>query len=189
MNSTTPTARPLILYIAMSLDGYIAQPNEDLGFLSIVEKEGEDYGYVELISKVDTVIMGRKTYEWVMRKVPEFPHADKQTYILTRTPRPAVGNIQFYTGSLPDLVQQLKASEGNSIFCDGGAEIVNELLRHTLIDEIILSVIPILVGDGTRLFHDNRPSQQLKLVQAKTYSTGLVQLHYIRPLEETKQPE
>lgn len=172
--------RPVILYIAMSLDGYIAQPNDDLSFLSLVEKEGEDYGYGELISQVDTVLMGRKTYDWVMGQVDEFPHADKQTFILTRTGRPAIGNITFYTGNLTDLVNQLKSTEGGSIFCDGGSEIVTELLHCDLIDEIRLSIIPVLVGNGIRLFQDHRPFQNLKLIQTRTYESGLTQLHYIR---------
>ena len=62
--------RKVILYIACSLDGYIAQPNDDLSFLSIVEKEGEDYGYADFIKKVDTVVLGRKTYDWIMKHVP-----------------------------------------------------------------------------------------------------------------------
>ncbi|HUW05943.1 MAG TPA: hypothetical protein VMW01_06765, partial [Williamwhitmania sp.] len=62
--------RKVVLYIAASLDGYIAKPNDDLSFLSIVQKEGEDYGYAAFISTVDTVILGRKTYEWVMRQLP-----------------------------------------------------------------------------------------------------------------------
>ncbi|MEI7504924.1 MAG: dihydrofolate reductase, partial [Paludibacter sp.] len=71
--------RKVILYIAMSLDGYIAKPNDDLSFLSMVQQEGEDYGYTDFVNTVDTVIMGRKTYDWVMTQVPEFPHNDKAT--------------------------------------------------------------------------------------------------------------
>ena len=173
-------SRKVILYIAMSLDGYIAKPNDDLSFLSIVQKPGEDYGYAEFISTVDTVIMGRKTYDWVMKQVPEFPHADKAAYIITRKPRPGRGNTFFYTYKLSDLVRELKSKPGKNIFCDGGAEIVNELLKNDLLDELIISVIPILVGNGTRLFKDNRPEQELVLVDAKSFDTGLVQLHYKR---------
>jgi dihydrofolate reductase len=71
--------RKVILYIAMSLDGFIARTGDDLSFLSIVEKQGEDYGYRDFINTVDTVIMGRRTYDWVLTQVDEFPHADKDT--------------------------------------------------------------------------------------------------------------
>jgi dihydrofolate reductase len=172
--------RQVILYIAMSLDGYIAKPNDDLSFLSIAEKEGEDYGYADFVSTIDTVILGRKTYDWVIKEVGEFPHADKNAYIITRTARPTIGKTVFYTGDLTDLVRKLKNENGKNIFCDGGAETVNELLNNDLLDELMISVIPILVGNGTRLFKDGRPEQKLKLVNIKTYDTGLTQLHYKR---------
>lgn len=174
------TDRKVILYIAASLDGYIAKPNDDLNFLSIVQKDGEDYGYADFINSVDTVILGRKTYDWVMTQVPEFPHADKNSYIITRTARPAIGKTQFYTGNLKDLVLKLKSEKGKNIFIDGGAEIVNEFLKENLIDEFIISVIPILVGSGTRLFKDGRPEQTLKLLSTKQFEKGLTQLHYTR---------
>ena len=162
----------------MSLDGYIAKPNDDLSFLSIVEKDGEDYGYIDFITTIDTVIIGRRTYDWVMNQVPEFPHSDIDTYVLTRTPRPSVGKTNFYTGDLKSLVLSLKGQEGKSVFVDGGAEVVNELLADNLIDDFIISVIPIMVGEGIRLFKDGRPEQVLELIDVKKFETGLVQLHY-----------
>ena len=173
-------SRKVILYIAMSLDGYIAKPNDNLDFLSIVQKEGEDYGYTDFINSVDTVILGRKTYDWVMKQVPEFPHADKNVYIITRTPQPGIGKTEFYSGDLGELVLQLKGAGGKNIFIDGGAEVVNEFLRQDLIDEFIISIIPVLVGNGTRLFAEGRPEQKLKLVDTKQFDTGLAQLHYKR---------
>lgn len=173
------TQRKLILYIAMSLDGYIAKPGDDLSFLAKVEKEGEDYGYAQFISSVDTVIMGRKTYNWVMNMVPEFPHADKKVYIITRNAKPSIGQTEFYSGALTSLVQQLKAQPGKHIFCDGGAQVANELLIHGLLDELIISVIPVLLGEGIRLFNDGRPEQNVQLKEVKTFDTGLVQLHYV----------
>lgn len=170
--------RKLILYIACSTDGYISKPNDDLSYLNKVHVPDEDYGYYDFVNSVDTVIMGRKTYDWVMKQVPEFPHADKESYIITRTPQPNQGNINFYTGNLKELVTNLKQKEGKNIFCDGGAEIVTELLKEKLFDELIISVIPVLVGDGIKLFKDGRPEQDLELVNSKSYSTGLVQLHY-----------
>jgi dihydrofolate reductase len=170
--------RRVILYIATSLDGYIAQPNDDLSFLSIVQQDGEDYGYADFVKSVDTVIIGRKTYDWVMAQVEVFPHADKDTYVITRTPRPGINKTYFYSGDLKELVFRLKSEQGKNIFIDGGAEVVNELLKQKLIDEIIISVIPILVGNGTKLFQDGRPEQKLELVDVKRFDTGLTQLYY-----------
>ena len=172
--------RKVILYIATSLDGYIAKPNDDLSFLSIVQQDGEDYGYADFVKSVDTVILGRKTYDWVLTQVPEFPHADKDSFIITRTARPSIGKTNFYTDNLKDLILRLKSEPGKNIFIDGGAEIVNELLKENLIDEFIISIIPILVGSGTKLFKDGRTEQKLELISTKQFDKGLTQLHYKR---------
>ena len=129
---------------------------------------------------IDTVILGRKTYDWIMAVVDEFPHMDKISYIITRTERPSIGNINFYNGTLNSLVKKLKSEKGKNIFIDGGAEIVHELLKANLIDEFIISIIPILVGDGIKLFADGRPELKLKLVTLKKFETGLIQMHYER---------
>lgn len=171
-------SRKLILYISCSLDGFIAKPNDNLDFLNIVRKEGEDYGYYDFVSTVDTVIVGRKTYDWVVGQGYEFPHADKETYIITRQERPKQGNLTFYNGDLKELVTGLKARNGENIFCDGGSETLNQLLSEKLFDELIISIIPVLVGNGTRLFKDGRPEQELELVSSGNYDTGLVRLHY-----------
>lgn len=173
-------SRKLILYIATSLDGYIAQPNDDLSFLSIVEQEGQDYGYADFVKTVDTVIVGRKTYDKVIAMGFEFPHADKDAYIITRTPKKSSGSVHFYTEDLKLLVEKLKSENGKNIYCDGGAEIVNELLKADLIDEFIISVIPILVGNGTKLFNDGRSEMKLELVSVKSFDKGLIQMHYKR---------
>lgn len=174
--------RTLSLFIATSLDGYIAKPNDDLSFLKLVEKEGEDYGYAEFTATIDTIILGRKTFDWVAKEMgtSHYDNGERDVYVITRTERESVGKIKFYTGGIAELVRQLKNKEGKHIYCDGGAEVINELLKYDLVDEFIISVIPVLVGNGTRLFKDGRPEQQLELLTAKTFDTGLTQLHYKR---------
>lgn len=174
--------RKLSLFIATSLDGYIAKPNDDLSFLKLVEKEGEDYGYAKFTDKIDTLVIGRKTYDYVLKEIgsSHYDNGQRDVYVITRTERPSVGRTTFYTGNLTELVQRLKSESGKNIYCDGGAEIINELLKHDLIDEFIISVIPVLLGNGTRLFKDGRPEQTLEFITAKAYDTGLTQLHYKR---------
>lgn len=174
------TDRKVILYISMSLDGYIATKDHSLEFLSMVEQEGEDYGYNDFVKTVDAVIIGRKTYEKVIAMGYEYPHTDKDVYIWTRTVRPAIGKFKFYTDDLSRLVHDLKRQPGKHIYCDGGAEIANELIKNNLVDEYIISVIPILLGDGIKLFKDGRPEQRLELISSKQYKKGLIQLHYKR---------
>ncbi len=174
--------RKLSLFIATSLDGYIAKPNDDLSFLKLVEKEGEDYGYKEFTETIDTLIIGRRTYDYVVKEIgaSHYDNGERNVYVITRTERPNIGKTTFYTGNITDLVQKLKSESGKNIYCDGGAEVINELLKHDLIDEFIISVIPVLLGNGTRLFKDGRPEQILEFVKAKTFETGLIQLNYKR---------
>jgi len=172
------TDRKLILYIASSLDGYVAAPGDNLDFLQRVHIEGEDYGYADFVASVDTVLMGRKTYDWVTRQV-DFPHADKTAYIWTRTPRPSIGTTHFYTGHLGELILNLKKQPGKNLFCDGGAELAQALLQLDLLDEIIVSIVPIVLGAGVRLFGDGKPERALRLLSAQTFASGLVQLHYV----------
>jgi dihydrofolate reductase len=173
------TQRKVILYIAMSLDGCIAKSDGDISFLSMVEKEGEDYGYSDFLRTIDTVIIGRKSYDKIIGMGYEY-HTDKDVYIITRTERPAGGAFKYYTGSLKKLISELKNKHGKNIYCDGGGEIVNELLRDNLIDEFIISVIPIILGDGISLFKKGIPEMNLKLISSAEYDKGLVQLHYTR---------
>jgi len=176
------TNRKVILFISMSLDGYIAKRDDNIDFLSVVDQAGEDYGYFEFIKSTDTVIIGRKTYDNVVAMGFEYPHHDKDVYIITRHDRPVLteSTFRFYSGDLKELIIKLKEAEGKHIYSDGGAEIVNELLREDLIDEFVISIIPVLLGDGIPLFKSGRPESQLKLINSTHYEKGLVQVHYER---------
>lgn len=170
--------RKTILYIAASVDGYIAKPGDNLDFLQLVESQGEDYGYSDFYDQIDTVILGKRTYDWVMNQVDEFPHQGKETYVLTSHKKKSAGTIQFYTGELAALVEKLKATNGKHIFIDGGAQTVFRFLELELLDEIIISYIPILLGNGLRLFGSGFPEQKMELIEAKSYPKGLLQVHY-----------
>ncbi|WP_366094505.1 dihydrofolate reductase family protein [Flavobacterium sp.] len=123
--------------------------------------------------------MGRKTYDWITQQC-EFPHKDKKTYVITQSLRPNKGTIEFYNGDLPELVNTLKSQPGKNIYCDGGASIIQQLLKHKLIDEMTISIIPILLGTGKKLFSESIPEELLQCASAKSFDTGLVQLHYKR---------
>lgn len=173
--------RKLILYIAMSLDGFIATKDDGLDFLSIVDKEGEDYGYFEMSATVDTYLVGRKTYDVVMDMVGEFQQAETyDCYVLTRQNIPNTENVTFYNGDIEELLASLRSKPGKNIYCDGGGQIVKLLMDRDLIDEYIISVIPTILGDGKRLFVGETLPRSIELVSTKQYEKGLVQLRYIR---------
>lgn len=170
----------------MSLDGFLATNDDDLSWLSIVEKEGEDYGYANFIKEVDTYIVGRSTYDVVLKLTGgEFPQAKLyDCYVITRQDRPNENGITFYNGDIESLVLKLKQEPGKNIYCDGGGQIVNLLMKKNLIDEYIVSVIPVLLGDGKRLFLGGTGKIELKALPSKNYDTGLVQLHYVKKLNK-----
>lgn len=163
----------------MSLDGYIASGNDDISFLDSVSVAGEDYGYGEFYKDIDTVVMGRRTFDIINKLTDEFPHKDKTTYIVTRNSELDANNINYYSGDIAELISNIKNNNSKDIFIDGGAELVNSLLQGKLIDEIIISVIPVLLGDGIRLFNTNYGLMDLKLISTKKFDSGLVQIRYL----------
>lgn len=171
--------RKLVVYIAMSIDGYIAKPNNDLSFLQLVEQPGEDYGYNQFMETVDTIIIGRNTYNWLKANSDSFPYNNRSVYVITHEEKAPNNNIIFYNKSLSELISLLKnAADNKAIYCDGGAQIIQQLLQLNAIDELTLSIIPVTLGSGTALFSSLLPQQNWQLVSATSFPKGLVQIHY-----------
>lgn len=170
-------SRKTYLYIAMSLDGYIAGENDNIDFLSAVDSPGEDYGYAEFIRNIDTVIWGRRTYDKVLSFDADFPHKDKNVYVLSSTRKGRDDRVVFFN-DLKALYENLQRQPGKDIYLDGGGGLVFEALQLQMIDHFIISVIPHLLGNGIRLFRDGRPETGIKLKKAVPYPSGLVQLWY-----------
>lgn len=186
----------LSLYIACSLDGYIAGPNDDLSFLKPVEVEGTDYGYAEFMSGIDAVLTGRTTFEWVQQNAENFVHSDKEAYIITHdkniqrdypliTLHEILENdetrqgVRTYAGDLISLAKLLK-SQSKNVYVEGGANVVHQLMQAKMIDEHYIAIVPVLLGNGTPLFLKEFPEQKLELLDVKKFESGLVMLHYSR---------
>lgn len=171
-------SRKLVLYIAMSLDGYIAKQDGAIDFLSIVNSDkNEDFGHGTFMESIDTVIWGRKTYEKVLSFGDGVPYANKKIYVISRSKKEGDGAVEF-TDDVVDLIYTLKNEPGKNIYCDGGGEIVSELLKNKLFDRLIISIVPHILGEGIKLFKGGAPEQALKFKNSITYPSGLVQLHY-----------
>lgn len=166
----------------MSLDGFIATEDDSLDWLSMVEEEGEDYGYADFTKDIDTYIVGRKTYEIVKGLCGgTFPQASQyKCFVITRQKLEPKKGVTFYNGDIKDLIQNLKSQEGANIYCDGGGQIVQLLMAENLIDEYIISIIPIALGNGKRLFLGDHEEIQLKALPTKQFKFGLVQVRYER---------
>jgi dihydrofolate reductase len=174
------TMRKTILFMGMSLDGYIAGPDDNLEFLSMVERPGEDYGYTDFIQGIDTVVMARRTYEIVLGFGGPWPHAGKRCYVVSRTRTGADENVTFFNGPLSELIATLKSQPGKDIYVDGGPEFTRSMLQGGLIDRFGLSVLPILLGGGVRLFDGGFGSVPLRLESSKSYESGMVQSWYVK---------
>jgi len=175
--------RPLCsVFIATSLDGYIARPDGTFDFLSIVERPDEDYGFAEFFASVDALVIGRNTYETALA-FPEWPYAGKRCIVLTHRETPSVHGEQFFAGAPIALVEQLGLSGAQRLYVDGGA-VIRQFLAAGLIDDLTLSIVPLLLGQGVALFGQEVPEQLLVLKTSTAYESGLVQLRYGRAAAE-----
>jgi dihydrofolate reductase len=165
--------RKIKLYIASSLDGYIAREDGSVDWLPT---EG-DYGYKKFCASIDTILMGRKTYDQIL-EFGEYPYSGKKAYIFTKNTKTKKDiNVKFVSDVI-DFTKGLVRSPGKDIWIVGGAEIITIFLNSDLIDEIILTIIPTVIGKGIPLFKDIKKEVKLQLVKSNEYKGGLVQLHY-----------
>ncbi|MBT2755426.1 dihydrofolate reductase [Mesobacillus foraminis] len=170
--------RKVILYIAMSMDGYIARTNGDIDWLQEAERLGEgDNGYTDFYETVDTVIMGRNTYEHILSLVKEYPYPDIKNYVFCRSEKKSHPFIEFINDDPNRFVQKLMKRKGKNIWLVGGAELVNSFLKENLVDEMIITVIPILLGEGIPLFKEGIPENLLSLKRTAKFGE-FVQLQY-----------
>jgi dihydrofolate reductase len=170
--------RSLVVFIASSLDGYIATKDESLDWLFQVEGEG-DNGYSEFYDTVDTVLMGKKTYDWIMKhESGEFPYKNKECYVFTRSSIEDTENVKFINGDLADFTNQLKSQNGKNIWMVGGGEVLQIFFKENLVDEIILTLAPVVIGNGIPLFNEGDYHLDLRLKGTRTFNQ-FVELHYI----------
>ncbi|WP_159638590.1 dihydrofolate reductase family protein [Erysipelothrix anatis] len=171
--------RNVILFISMSLDGYIADKEGSIEWLS-VPMEAEDTTYDAFYKNVDTVLLGYKTYHQIVTElaVDNFPYKDVQTLVFTRRDLTSdETNIQFINDDVVSQVQALKHEPGNDIWIVGGASLVRHLVDANLIDEYQIAIIPKLIGDGISLFSKSLHQQGLKVVSSNVIN-DIVYLTY-----------
>jgi dihydrofolate reductase len=168
--------RRVKLFIATSLDGYIARADGRIDWLF----HDADYGYAAFYDSIDTVVMGRRTYDDVLGFGP-YPYPEKAGYVLSHSrPAATAEHVTFVSDSPATLVSRLREAEGKDIWLVGGAGLAAAFLDHDLVDEFIVSVHPIVLGSGIPLFPRQGRELALTLAGVTSFDSGLVQLRYER---------
>ena len=163
----------IVYFVAASLDGFIADPHGNTDWLFT----DRDYGYTAFYRSVKAVIMGRKTYEKILDFGP-YPYSDKMSYVFTRRQIAGLQNLDFIHHYIPEFTADLKQKMKEPIWFAGGGEIAGILFSHALIDQLVISIHPVYLGDGIPLTQPLMLISNFMLEKRHKYPNGLIQLTY-----------
>ena len=172
------------VFIATSLDGYIARPDGAIDWLMRpqYDLDGEDYGYAEFTATLSCMVMGRRTFEQV-QSFPQWPYEGKRVVVMARSwrrlPAGYEGRAELFAGTPTELVEWLGDAGETGAYIDGG-QLIQAFLRDDLIDEMTLTRLPVLLGDGLPLFGTLGVELDFEHQQTRSYASGLVQSTYLR---------
>ena len=171
-----------IIYIATSLDGFIATSDGGIEWLNeIPNPEQSDYGWSEFISGIDAILMGRNTFEKVLT-FGSWPY-EKPVFVITNSleelPEDFVGKAEIVKGSIKDVIDRLNRRGYINIYVDGG-KVIQSFLAEDMIDEMIITKVPILLGKGIPLFGEQEQSLMFTHTKTEIYNNSLVKSHYAR---------
>lgn len=171
--------RKVIVYIATSLDGYIATEDDSLDWLFKIEGEG-DNGYSEFYDSIDTIILGRRTYEWIMRVEKEiFPYKNKKCYVFTKSRYESNDNVEFVNDDIVEFIDVLQNTDGKNIWVVGGGDLLYYFVKENLVDEFIINIAPTIIGTGIPLFWKQNIEIELELINIRRFNQ-FAELHYRR---------
>jgi dihydrofolate reductase len=171
--------RKLIVHIAASADGYIARPDGDLEWLTSRPAPKGFYGLDVFMKSVDTKILGRKTYEASRRLGAKFGSKDRAIVFSRRAAPPdAPSGVEFVSEPIGSFVSRLRAQPGKDIWLMGGGDLIASFLDERAIDEFVVSVVPVFIGEGIPLIARRRRQVSLELMSVERFEDGLVQSRY-----------
>lgn len=173
--------RKIKLYIAISLDGYIARPDGELDWLlKYPMPTGTEYGYKDFTDSIDTIIMGNSTYQEIITMNVDWPYKDTSTYVLTRykTNLLPKENVTYLSDNVIDAIRRLKQQEGKDIWLMGGGQVVTLLLNQDLVDEMQISYVPVILGEGIPLFPNKPKESKWELTGNTAYDSGIIKVDY-----------
>ncbi len=176
--------RKVLLFIAQSLDGKIARVNHDLKWLTEFPNPNNlDFGYNHLISRVDTLVMGRNTYEDLKAMDMDWPYNSQKTFVFSSQKDLTIfsKNTEMVNKNLSDWVKSEVNKEGKDIWIVGGASLIAEFINERLIDEITITTVPVIIGDGIPLFKNIIADVNLELKSVETFENGMINTVYVCP--------
>ncbi|WP_430786702.1 dihydrofolate reductase family protein [Virgibacillus flavescens] len=169
----------LVFYGATSMDGFIAREDHALDWLIGTEGE-EDTSYPDFYESLDTILMGRKTYEQIQILSPEeFPYQDKECYVFSRSTTGSDNFVEFINEDVVEFTKGLKRSGNKRIWIVGGGELLAPLLQAKLVDEFFIQIAPTILGNGIPLFQPGDVENKLTLVDVKQYKQ-IAEVHYVK---------
>jgi len=172
-------ARPAaVAFLGMSLDGFIAGPNDELDWLERGGGPPEDHGFDPFFASVDALLIGRRTWE-VVKGFPQWPYREKPVLVLSHRPGEGGHGERFLSGPPGEVLERLGAEGVRRIYVDGG-QVVSQVLAAGLLDELTVSILPVVIGRGIRLFGETGPERWLTLAGSRVFAGGMVQLRYVR---------
>lgn len=174
----------ITLHMVSSLDGFIARHDNSVSWLEssadAYERGVSEESATELVQSIDCYVLGSRTYEHALQL--GWPYGDTPTVVVTSRKLPsATTNVEFYSGDLKKLVDAVLAPRFRNIWLVGGAMLCESFLKLDLVDEIRLSIAPVLLGNGLRLFSNSSNETRWRLKDVVAYNTGFVELLYGRP--------
>jgi dihydrofolate reductase len=171
--------RKVIVHIATSADGYIARPDGDLEWLTCRPAPAGFYGMNAFMRSIDTKVLGRKTYEVSLRIGAKFDSKERMIVFSRHVPPAGVpSGVEFVREAIGPFVSRLRAQPGKDIWLMGGGELIASFLDEDAIDEFVISVAPLFIGDGIPLIARRHRHVPLELHSLERFEDGLVQLHY-----------
>ena len=175
-------------YCAASLDGFIAESDDTLGWLLGYEgtyagEEAEPIkgAYERWYEGVGALVMGSATYEFVLAEIDEWPYPNEPSWVLSsrQLPRPEGADVRIVEARVPDLYDEMKAAAGErNLWVVGGGNVASQFADEGLLDEVLLTVVPVVLGEGKPLFDRRLPGAPLKLTGTRAFDSGMVELRY-----------
>jgi dihydrofolate reductase len=159
----------VVLYIAMSLDGYIAKENGAVDWLYDIEGDGGDNGYGSFYDTIGTLVMGRLTYDEVLKLSDEFPYAGKPCYVLSRSQQAPAPHVIYADEPLDSLIPKLKHTSEGHVWLVGGGQLVQAFLEGKWLDEVYITIIPKVLGEGIPLFPKGTLPSHFQLLDVKQF--------------------